>query len=72
MQLLEGILDHVLGGGLVADHDHREPDQARWCSVNNSVTERTEAPDPGVADRARRSSGVPGLRMTSAELMSTY
>jgi hypothetical protein len=27
MQVLEGVLDHVLGGGPVAGHQHGEPDQ---------------------------------------------
>ena len=29
VQLLEGVLDHVLRGGQVTDHEHREPDQAQ-------------------------------------------
>ena len=43
----------------------------RWCSVNSSVTERADSAALGVAFGPPWSTGVPGLRMTSVESVST-
>jgi hypothetical protein len=71
VQLLERVLDHVLSRGQVADHEQREPDQAQVVLGNSSVTEHADSAAPGVTAGTSRSSGVPGLQMTSAESVST-